>query len=973
MAQRKSKKFLVSVRTLLVSTSVALALIVGGTILFLGYQGANDALTAALAEQFEAQGTIMRERTRRLIEPVQSQLAVLIHDQITVAADLSTRLSKIPVLAAALSSNPTTQNLYVGYPNGEFILIRKIDSDLIRSRFQVSIATAYIVQTLTLDSDGSMIGEYRLYDAELNLQDVQSRPDYVYDPRERLWYQASEGRDQPITSAPYVFFTTGDIGITVSQRSANAASVVGFDATLEKLASEVQNIRLTPENEVAIVEQDGTLIAYPDLSQIVRRTPDGQIVRQRIADLQSPVLNAAAKQYGLSGEARDGVIEVAGREWIFSTRPLDMGTQTELRILLAVPTDELFSTTRGIIKEQGIVVFFILVLSVPIGLLIIRQITRPLSELSEDVRELALFEFSNPIKVKSRVREAAELAETIDRLRVTISRFLDITRAIAAEEDFNTLLVKILDEIIATTETDAGILYLTDNEGGALVPFATRIAGGSSLDTSFSSVPLSSTDALVVRSANKENAENADATDDELARMGLSGLTNVLTKSAQSLLAAPLFSRTNELVGVILLVDHEAIDPALVRFTEALSGSAAVSVEARQSIAAQRELFESFIQLLAGAIDAKSPYTGGHCARVPELTKLLAKAASEASDGPFKDFSLSRDEWEAIHVAAWLHDCGKVTTPEFIVDKATKLETIYDRIHEIRMRVEVMKREAEIRCLRHALTETCIVVDEAALDEELAELDADFAFIAQLNEGGEFLDDSKLERMYKVAQKTWTRTLDDRIGISHEEKGRKCRAVASVLPTKEALLADKPEHFFERPDAEKLPADNRWGFKMDVPELLYNRGELHNLSIRRGTLTEEDRYKINEHMVQTIKMLDNLPFPKHLRSVPELAGGHHEKMDGTGYPKRLSQDEMSPVARMMAVADIFEALTAVDRPYKKGKTLSEAIKIMSLMVEDKHIDADIFQLFLESEVHLIYARRYMRPEQIDELQLAELV
>jgi HD-GYP domain-containing protein (c-di-GMP phosphodiesterase class II) len=113
---------------------------------------------------------------------------------------------------------------------------------------------------------------------------------------------------------------------------------------------------------------------------------------------------------------------------------------------------------------------------------------------------------------------------------------------------------------------------------------------------------------------------------------------------------------------------------------------------------------------------------------------------------------------------------------------------------------------------------------------------------------------------------------------------------------------------------------------MDVPEFLYNRGELHNLSIQRGTLTPEDRYKINEHIVQTIKMLDKLPFPKHLKSVPELAGGHHEKMDGTGYPKRLTRDDMSPVSRMMAVADIFEALTAVDRPYKKVRNCPKPLK-----------------------------------------------
>ena len=228
----------------------------------------------------------------------------------------------------------------------------------------------------------------------------------------------------------------------------------------------------------------------------------------------------------------------------------------------------------------------------------------------------------------------------------------------------------------------------------------------------------------------------------------------------------------------------------------------------------------------------------------------------------------------------------------------------------------------------------------------------------------------KVERLKAIAARTWQRTIDDRTGISYEERERKSRAPAQPLPATERLLDDKPEHLFERPAKARIGEDNPYGFRMNVPELLYNKGELHNLAISRGTLTDEDRYKINEHIVQTVIMLSNLPFPKHMRGVPEIAGGHHEKMDGTGYPKRLSRDEMSPVARMMAIADVFEALTATDRPYKKGKTLSEAIKIMSFMKKDKHIDPDLFDLFLRSGVYRTYGERYMKPEQIDEVDVA---
>jgi hypothetical protein len=350
---------------------------------------------------------------------------------------------------------------------------------------------------------------------------------------------------------------------------------------------------------------------------------------------------------------------------------------------------------------------------------------------------------------------------------------------------------------------------------------------------------------------------------------------------------------------------------------------------------------------------------------------MLARAACAQTEGPYADFQLSEQDWEAVHVAAWLHDCGKVTTPEYVVDKSTKLETLYDRIHEVRMRFEVLKRDAVIAMHEAIAAGQPEAEARMAMDRARRELDADFAFVAACNEGGEYLSPEKQERLKTIAQRRWLRTLDDRLGISHEERTRKAREPASPLPAEEPLLADRVEHRFERGPQDQIAPDNRWGFRVQVPELLYNRGELYNLLVSRGTLSAEERYKINEHMVQTIKMLTRLPFPKHLRNVPEIAGGHHEKMDGTGYPKRLRREEMSPVARMMAIADIFEALTAVDRPYKKGKTLSEALKIMAAMRKDQHIDPELFELFLRSGVYLEYAQRYMQPGLIDTIVIED--
>ncbi len=304
-----------------------------------------------------------------------------------------------------------------------------------------------------------------------------------------------------------------------------------------------------------------------------------------------------------------------------------------------------------------------------------------------------------------------------------------------------------------------------------------------------------------------------------------------------------------------------------------------------------------------------------------------------------------------------------------MVDKATKLETIYDRIHEVRMRFEVLKRDAHIRYYEQLIAGG----DQKALDRELQEkrrqLDDNFTFIARCNQGSEYMEPEAVERLQQLARQSWMRTLDDRIGLSWEEQQRKERTPALELPVREPLLGDKPEHLIARKESERMAVDNPWGFKLNVPEHLYNRGELYNLRTERGTLTAEERFKINDHIVQTIMMLERLPFPKHLRRAPEIAGGHHETMIGTGYPKKLTGDQMSTTARMMAIADIFEALTASDRPYKKAKTLSESIRILGAMRKDHHIDPDLFELFLTSGVYLEYAEQYLGADQIDEVDI----
>ena len=409
----------------------------------------------------------------------------------------------------------------------------------------------------------------------------------------------------------------------------------------------------------------------------------------------------------------------------------------------------------------------------------------------------------------------------------------------------------------------------------------------------------------------------------------------------------------------------------IIEFTELSDSQVIMSKNIQEYQKSQEELLDSIVKLIAEAIDTKSHYTGGHCKRVPEIAQMLIKEASKSTHGVFKDFVLdTEDELREFEIGAWLHDCGKVTTPEYVIDKSTKLETINDRIHEIRTRFEVLWRDAQITYLSSQLAKDDKNEALNALHVEQEKLIEDFTFIAATNIGGEFMDDEKQERVKEIANREWTRNFDDKLGLGEVEILRYDNENAQTLPAIEKLLSDKKQHIIKR---EHFDYDSykKAGFKEEVPEHLYNYGEVYNLCIARGTLTPEERYKINEHVIMSIKMLEKIPFPSRLSRVPEYAGTHHETLAGDGYPRQLSAKDLSIPARVMAIADIFEALTASDRPYKKAKTLSQSIKIMSFMVKDKHIDEDLFKLFLKNSLHVEYAKKYLKSEQIDEVDLEQ--
>ncbi len=535
-----------------------------------------------------------------------------------------------------------------------------------------------------------------------------------------------------------------------------------------------------------------------------------------------------------------------------------------------------------------------------------------------------------------RLRFPAGIAPTAaDDLVQRLDQLNAIGASLSAERDINRLLEAILTAAKTITRADGGTLYRVTEEKSLRFEIVRTSSlkyylGGSTgnpvpfypiqlyKDGKPNQTMVAAQAALTGKTINIADAYTAEGFD----FTGTRAFDAKTGYRSQSFLTVPMRDHEGETIGVLQLIN--AIDPLsgeIVAFSasdqrlaESLASQAAVALANRLLINQLESLFESFISLINGAIDEKSPYTGGHCQRVPVLTMMLAEAVNETTEGPLADFRMTDKDRYELKIAGLLHDCGKVTTPVHVVDKATKLETIFDRIQLIDTRFEVLKRDLEIDSLkrRAGMGRMEAAEEEARLRDELRRLDEDRKFLHACNVGSERMRDDDVAHVKRIAKYRW-----------HDLSGH---------------------------EADFLSAD-----------------EVKNLTIRAGTLTEEERKIINHHIVATIRMLEALPWPKHLTNVPEYAGGHHERMDGKGYPKGLTREQMSVQARCMGIADIFEALTAKDRPYKKGKTLSESLEILGRMKLNHHIDPDLFDIFVRRKIYRRYAEMFLDKEQIDEV------
>ena len=539
-----------------------------------------------------------------------------------------------------------------------------------------------------------------------------------------------------------------------------------------------------------------------------------------------------------------------------------------------------------------------------------------------------------------------DLKKRISFLEERIKRLNEIGLSLSSEDNINVIFELIMEEAKNITHADGRTLYMKSEDGKTMNfeilrtdSMNTIMGGTSGVEITYPAVQLfnedgdknlSNINTYVAHTGKTLNIKDAYK-EKGFDFSGTKAFDKNTGYRSKSFLTVPLKDHEDEIIGVMQLLN--SIDQSsgeVVPFSkemqdqiESLASQGAVALTNKRLVLELKKLFEAFIKLIAQAIDEKSPYTGGHCERVPEITMMLADAVEKVDYGKYKDFKMTEDEKYELFIAGWLHDCGKVATPAHIVDKGTKLETIFDRIEVVNHRFEILKRDFEIEFLKKKIyliendQESQIKDYEDKYKDKIKQISDYNQFIEKANIGGEFM---------------------------------------------------------KKDDQDLVKTISKYSYQLkDKKSPLLNKKDVENLSIPKGTLLPEEREQINDHIRITIDMLEKLPYPKKLKNIPEFAGGHHEKLDGTGYPKGLKADEMSVQAKMMAIADIYEALTAADRPYKDGKKLSDAMRIMGYMKNEYEIDADLFEIFVKEGVYKKYAKKFVKKNQLDKVDEASVL
>ncbi|KUE79263.1 hypothetical protein ATO46_19025 [Aeromonas schubertii] len=926
--------------------TLTFALLLGILITLLAFQAYQEAIRMALSQQKQELRHV-RDRVQGAMDEERANSAALLrmigNDPLQDKQSWAQRRSFLPLWRKILILRPSIEGLFMQWQDGDLFTLSRIDRPAQPPHWLLT----------EVESDGATQTRI-LFDDDLNELSREQGP--ITTPRlgARLFARLQQSQ-QPLSLPLNKQNDKIDATLATLMATRNGEAVMGLGSGLAVMRRALEQAYGDLDGNLLVIDTRQLRLIYGN------HLPAGTLKEGEappLASLPSPLLQQLARELarpGALGHPLNRVTLPDGQEW----RLHDINTEdNEVSVLLAYPMDRLEQKANRVALTFTLPLLLYFLLALPCIWWCARRISRPLQGLTAELGALGQFRLDAAPLARYPITELDALSVTITRLKDALRHFINIGEAMASRPSFEALLQQLLDESCQVLQARGGAIALQEESGFRILTGRWEAQIITAPDETFTLTQeeiLSSTEGRLLPPSEAQWQR----------------LRFLVPDPGPCLLAMePLKDHLGNWAGVMIFVlpdtDTERLHAGL-NLLRALAGNTGSALLTQRLIHEQKALLDALVQLVAGAVDAKSPHTGGHCRRVPELAMALARAASESRQGELATFRPGPREWEAIELASWLHDCGKITTPEYVMDKSTKLETLHNRIHEVRTRFEVLKRDALITALEGGLDASRTAAARREVAQQWRQLDEEFAFVARCNLGQERMDETAIARLGEIAGRSWLRTLDDRLGLSDEELSR--HPPPHPLPVREPLLADRPEQRIPY----EVPAVRDPRFALQPPPWLYDRGELHNLTIGAGTLTREERYKINEHIIQTIRMLEALPFPQHLKGVPAMAGGHHERMDGRGYPCAVPAGELDLCTRIIALADVFEALTASDRPYKQPKSLSQALTIMQGMVKGGHLDPTLFALFVRSGLWREYGRRYLSAAQQDEVDTRALL
>lgn len=908
-------------------------------------QGSAKALSAENSKKIESE-------LHKNMAPIFSTLDFLAYSSVVHGEVLGS--SKWRWLAAVhqfFQRNSALVALYYGSNNGDFTVIRPLFSEQAKQQFNAPETAVLYLEKSTVQG----ATETYYFNEKIQQIDFRQGSENTFDPRTRPWYQASKNKQSIVITEPYLFYLLKTYGITLSRSSADHRHVVGADFTLDTLSTKLASLAKYPDSKMIIFDSHLLPIAEHN-TNLKLNDPQSDNTELLQNSLFRDIVNRISPRTVYENREYDG------ETWSLSLTPIAISPNIEVHLAEAVRHRDILEKLMAVRDTQVALSIGLLALGFLVVLLVSRRIAQPMKRLVELTGNIAHFEFKKTRYPTSMITELNDLTHSIHSMEHSLSELIKALRDTAANNDLDALAKTVARQSYAITKAETIILYsyhadqshfsVTANH--AIIPFKLD------LDVLLNSTPWIFSE---LRQGNTVHLQR----DDNLLRRFQPQLFN------SDIYLFPLLNREGQLIGVLNVGYERSVSDSHREkhaFLRELLSFAQIAKDNIDRMTQQKNLLGAIAERFACAIDAKYPFTKGHAKRVWFITQSLAQLTEE-DHTYFPQFIMSQDRWSELKLAAWLHDCGKITTPQHVLDKATKLETLYDRIHEIRTRVEVLKSQAETdywRQLYHGGS-------KAQLDKQLAqtlkELDEDFAFLAHCNQAQKTLSDQAIERLTHIAKRRWKRTIDDRTGTAWSEQQR-AGGEAQSLPIMEPLLSDKESHRVPWLNSHLHFTDTH-AFNIKPGDLQYHRGELYNLSIRSGTHTPEERFLIQDHIIQTIMMLDNLPYPSHLRQLPDIAGHHHEHLNGTGYPQGLSEQDLSVQARIVAIANTFDTLTSACSASDLAKTLSESLTIMTDMATSGQLDPKLYLLFLEQDLYLEFAAEHLDPAQCDDVEKAVLI